>query len=85
MPAIIIAHRRQRTYIENIKEIFECLTKYDDNQKTRKYDEMMKWISFQMACNVKENFLSGEHNDDKLIETIHNYIAEYVSLYIQWL
>lgn len=78
MPDIVIAHRRQRTYIENIKEIFECLTKYDDNQKNRKYEEIMKWISYQMASNVKENFLSGEHSDEKLIGVIHDYISEYV-------
>jgi translation initiation factor 2 beta subunit (eIF-2beta)/eIF-5 len=78
MPAIIIAHRRQRTYIENIEEIFKCLTKYDDNQKSRKYDEIMKWISYQMASNVKENFLSGEHSDEKLIGVIHDYILHYV-------
>lgn len=78
MPAPIIAHRRQRTYIENIKDIFQCLTKYDDNQTKRSYEEIMKWISFQMASNVKENFLSGEHNDGKLVGVIHDYIASYV-------
>ena len=78
MPTLIIGHRHARTYLDNIDEIFACLTKYADNAEKRNIDEIMKWFNYNMAANVKENFLSGKHPDEKLVESLHAYIANYV-------
>ena len=78
MPTLIIGHRHARTYLDNIEEIFACLIKYDDNATKRSCDEIMKWFNYNMAANVKENFLSGNHPDSKLIDNLHTYIEYYV-------
>ena len=78
MPSLNVGHRKARTYLENIEQIFACLTKYAENANKRTYDEIMKWFNYQMNANVKDNFLSGEHPDSKLLENLHLYIKSYV-------
>jgi translation initiation factor 5 len=78
MPSLIIGHRKARTYLENIEPIFACLTKYAENAGQRSFDELMKWFNYQMSANAKDNFLSGDHPDNKLVENLHQYIQSYV-------
>jgi len=78
MPTLIITHSKSRTCLENVSEVFKSLTKYADNQKKRNPDEFMKWFKYSLAANVTKNILSGIHPDEKIIESLHQYIANYV-------
>lgn len=78
MPSLVIAHRKARTYLENIDAVFSCLIKYAENGNERSYDEIMKWFNYQMNANAKDNFLSGDHPDNKLLDALHMYIKHYV-------
>jgi translation initiation factor 2 beta subunit (eIF-2beta)/eIF-5 len=78
MPGLIIRHSKSRTYLENVKDLFKVLTKYADNQKKRKSEELMKWFSYALSATVKETNLSGLHPEEKIIESLHKYIESYV-------